>query len=446
MPRGNLRDSGSAWASKTSLFLLIFILILAPFHGAVVGQSGIPIDHIIVLCEENRTFDNYFGTYPGANGFSGNISLHIAPFSNVTVSPYHLSTTTTHDLNHAHSTAMVAYDNGRMDGFIYAEQSALAMGYYDFRDIPYYWDYASKFVLMDNFFSSEMGPGLPNHLYLIAGQSGTLYENAENFSLNFRVVMDELDARGISWKYYTDGPSGYTQEGVWNPLPAFESFKTNQSRFKNLASNDQFLTDVGAGNLASVVWIVPKDEDSEHPPSDIAVGEHYVVSLVNAIMQSKYWSSTAIFLTWDDYGGWYDHVPPPQIDSFGLGFRVPCLVISPYSREGYIYNIQSDFCSILKFIETRYSIPPLTQRDAITNDMLEAFDFSQQPREPLILPGPYVSDHYPLTLAENQSYLNYMQIIAVSTAITIAIVLVVTFLVLKRRKRMRSLSRKETRP
>jgi len=384
--------------SGITVALSIFLLLFASFQIRQAMAPAMPIEHVIVLYEENRSFDHYFGTYPGVNGLNGSIALPVAHGSNVTVSPFHIPTTSTGDLSHAHSTALVAYDGGKMDGFVYAEGSNLTMGYYDYRDVPYYWDYASRFVLMNNFFTSELGPSLPNHLYLIAGQSGGLYENAANFSLNFTVIMDELDSRGISWKYYVDGAKGYTTPGLWNPLPAFESFKTNQTRLQNLAPNDQFLTDLANGNLASVVWIMPKGGESEHPPSDIVVGEHYVVSLVNAVMQSKYWNSTAIFLTWDDYGGWYDHVPPPQLDSFGLGFRVPCLIISPFAKKGFVDHNQADFTSILKFIETKYSIPPLTQRDAVTSDMSEVFNFSQPRREPLILPGSYVADHYPLTL------------------------------------------------
>lgn len=432
---------------KASVLSLVLILLTMLFCSVSTKASSMPIDHIVVLYEENRTFDNYFGTYPGANGLKSNIVLPVAPGSNVTVSPFHLSSTTTPDLSHAHSTAWRAYDNGAMDGFVYAEGSSLTMGYYDGSDIPYYWDYASKYVLMDNFFSSEMGPSLPNHLYLIAGQSGTLLENANDFSLNFTVIMDELDARGISWKYYYNGPQGYTQEGLWNPLPAFESFKSNQSRFKNLAPNDQFLRDLAAGNLASVVWVMPKNEESEHPPSEITVGEHYIVSLVNAIMQSKYWDSTVIFLTWDDYGGWYDHVPPPQIDSFGLGFRVPCLIISPYAREGFVDDKQADFTSILRFIETRYSIPPLTHRDAVTSNMLEAFDFSQPPRKPLILPGPYIPDHYPLTLESQPSPPNDAWLIAVAAVAIVAIVAIVTYAGLRQgKKKVDKTSHVETQP
>jgi phospholipase C len=257
---------------------------------------------------------------------------------------------------------------------------------------------------MDNFFTSMMGPSLPNHLYLIAGQSGNVTGDSQNIKLNFPVIMDELDSRGITWKYYSGfAPHlNFTVFNSMNPLSAFASFQNNSSRLQNLAPNKAFQYDVRNGTLPNVTWVMPLgSQDEEGGSSSVTAGEHYVVSTINTIMQSKYWNSTAIFVTWDDWGGWYDHVAPPQVDSFGLGFRVPCLVISPYAKQGYVDHTQADFTSILKFIETDYSLPPLTSRDAAASSMQEAFDFSQAPRTPFILPGPYVANQYPLTVASN---------------------------------------------
>ena len=167
----------------------------------------------------------------------------------------------------------------------------------------------------------------------------------------------------------------------------------------NIAPLSQFFSDVANKNLPDVVMMLPTP--SEHPPEDPANGEHRVVSLVNAIMQSDYWNSTAIFITWDDWGNWYDHVPPPQVGKFGDGFRVPLLILSPYAKEGFIDHTQSEHSSIPKFIEALFSLSSLTQRDAVANDLTEAFDFSQSPRAPLVLPGPYIPDHYPLTLVRS---------------------------------------------
>jgi phospholipase C len=276
-----------------------------------------------------------------------------------------------------------------MDSFVYAVNTCNTMGYYDSRDIPYYWDYASKFVLMDNFFSSMMGPSLPNHLFLIAGQSGNLTNDSfPASSLNFPTIMDELDNHSVSWKYYSDTPGTFTTPTVYDPLPAFESFNTNASRMQHLAPHAAFLTDLKNRSLSNVTWVMPKTGQTEEAPENITVGGLFVVSEINAVMQSPYWNSTAIFVTWDDWGGFYDHVAPPQVDSLGLGFRVPCLVISPYAKERFVDHTQGEFSSILKFIETDYSLPPLTARDAATSNMLEAFDFSQTPGRHSPFPAP----------------------------------------------------------
>ncbi len=409
------------WSHRTCTALVVLVLLSLSLQINLAGSGSMPIKHIIILYQENRTFDQYFGTYPGANGLPLNVALPKTLGSKEMVGPFHLTNTSTRDLDHSSRTARVAYDNGKMDGFVYAEKSNLTMGYYDYRELPYYWDYASKFVLMDNFFSSEMGPSLPNHLYLIAGQSGGFTDNPgrcesreicgeesknpyalpSNLTFGFRNVMDELDNRGITWKYYTGDKANYKDAGYWNPLPAFASFKSNPSRLNNVAPNDQFLPDLTKGSLAQVVWVIPPEDESDHPSANVKIGQRYLVSLINAIMRSEYWSSTAVFVTWDDYGGWYDHVAPPQVDAYGFGFRVPCLVISPYAREGFIDHTQTEFSSILKFIETVHGLPALTQRDEMASNMFEAFDFSQAPSPPLILPGPYIPDHYPLAWSQS---------------------------------------------
>ncbi|MDV3277225.1 MAG: alkaline phosphatase family protein [Nitrososphaerales archaeon] len=390
---------------------LSFLLIISSFPLSVGGVPGKPpIQHVVIIVEENHTFDNYFGTYPGANGIAGATPQPSTNNSTTAklVKPFMINTTTiAHDLCHDWTCAHQAYDNGSMDGFVTASNSNLTMGHFNPSLIPYYWDYASQFVLLDNFYTPVMTASLPNHLYLIAGQSGGLVGSANAGFINFtssnvhdntfyfKSIVDELDASHITWKYYA---GGYYYLNNWNPLPGFASFKSNQARMRNLAPPGQFATDVADHKLPGVSWIMPAtDEESEHPPYDISSGEQDVVSIINSVMASPYWNSTAIFLTWDDWGGWYDHVPPPQVDQFGYGFRVPCLIISPYVKQGYIDHTQGDFTSILKFVETVYSLPPLASRDASANNLMEAFDFSQSPGPPLQLPGPFVSDHYPLT-------------------------------------------------
>ncbi len=251
-----------------------------------------------------------------------------------------------------------------------------------------------------------MTGSLANHLYLVAGQSGGLTVGSTSGVINsatstvhnntfyFRSIVDELDANRISWKYYA---GGYQSLNNWNPLPAFASFRSSQTRMQNLAPPDQFAKDVRNSKLADVTWLMPAtDSESEHSPYNISIGENVVVSAINTVMESSYWNSSAIFVTFDDYGGWYDHVTPPQVDAYGYGFRVPSLVISPYARHGYVDHTQSDFTSLLRFVEVVYSLQPLAARDGLANDMTEAFDFARSPRVPLVLPGPYVPDHYPL--------------------------------------------------
>jgi phospholipase C len=383
-----------SYIAKISMVLIMFLLFAFTPSSQAANQSS--IKHVIVIFHENHTFDNYFGTYPGANGLTENISLPTSKGNNQTVTPFHLSNTRTVDLDHSRQAALNCYNNGSMDGFVYSEESINTLGYYNGSDIPNYWNYASKFVLLDNYFSSVMGPSLPNYLYLIAGQSNGIVENINNYCFDGKLITDELDSKNVSWTYYWE--DGNATAAYNNPLPACSSILSNRSRINNLEPVDQFTSDVKSGNLASVVWIVPKENESEHPPNDIAAGEHYSVSLINTIMRSQYWDSSAIFLAWDDYGGWYDHVAPPQVDSFGYGFRTPCLIISPYVKEGLIDHTVADHTSILKFIEKLYGLPTLTTRDAQANDLLEAFDFSQSPRSELVLPGEYIPNHYPLIL------------------------------------------------
>ncbi len=204
------------------------------------------IKHVVVMVEENHTFDNYFGTFPGANGIAGATPQPStnSPSAQL-VAPYTIDTTTiAQDLSHTWASAHQAYDSGKMDGFVIASDLNLSMGYFSPSLIPYYWDYASQFVLLDNFFSSVMGPSLPNHLYLIAGQSGGLTSDSSSGVINFesssiynntfyfKTIMDELDANLISWRYYA---GFYSFLNNWNPLPAFASFQSDPARMLNLA-------------------------------------------------------------------------------------------------------------------------------------------------------------------------------------------------------------------
>ena len=452
--------------AKTAFLSIILIAILLvgtytfAFRFSVAESQATKIQHIIFIVQENHSFDNYFGTYPGANGISNisvpintsNISLgYVSPYHlSVTVpvsivgdelppgisdpddltaamadptSPFHLSSESIgQDLNHAWAVAHEDYDNGKMDGFVTAENSTLTMGYYDRLDIPYYWDYADHYVLDDNFFSSEMGPSLPNHLYIASGASGptnltgswimngSFIDNpptsfyTSGVDLTWETLAQELSNANMTWKWY-DGDANATAPTIWNVLPLFNYFQTNPSQLTQHVQNTKnFVTDIQNNSLPAVSWIIPgnwapstlpaifaNESISEHPPARSDAGMDYVASLVNDVMRSPVWSSTAIVITWDDYGGFYDHVAPPQIDQYGEGFRVPTLVISPWAKPGYIDHTQYEFASMLRLAEDNFNLSTLGTRDVKANDMMNSFNFSQTPQPALVEPATFVA-------------------------------------------------------
>ncbi len=376
------------------------------------------IKHVIWIIQENHSFDNYFGTYPGADGPPPSTCLPKMPDGKSCVKPFHMPPMQpVCDLSHEWYTAHAAYDHGTMDGFIWAEGTPYTMGYYDQKDIPNYWAYAKHFTLFDHFFSSLEGPSLPNHVYTVAAQSGGLIVNVATLKeldhalhnpdgFTFRSIVSLLTAGNVSWKYYVETnpnkpvttlPFRNSKEVsnpkpkqfyVWNPLPGFKKIRDNPKLMDHLVAQKVFYSDLRNGTLPQVSYLVPDWDDSEHPPAIIQSGMWYVTNLINAVMRSKYWDSTAIFLTWDDYGGFYDHVAPPQLDAFGLGPRVPAMLISPYAKAGHINRRTYEFSSILKFIETRWHLPQLTARDKQALDMMGAFDFNQKPLAPFVIPIP----------------------------------------------------------
>jgi phospholipase C len=411
------------------------------------------IQHIVFIIQENHSFDNYFGTYPGANGLTPNTSIpvnltdtkmgFVSPYhldatvpvsivgdelppgvadpeeliadTNDSVSPYHLiNESIGRDLSHSWKVAHEAYDGGKMDGFVTAEGSNLTMGYCDRSDIPYYWDYADNYVLDDNFFSSEMGPSFPNHLYIAAGtneptnltatwilNSGIINNpgSVQGIDLTWSTLAQELSGAGMSWRWY-DGDANAIAPTIWNVLPLFDYFQTHPNELSAHVKNTQnFVTDVQDNSLPAVSWIIPgawhpptlpsvfsSSSVSEHPPARCDCGMDYVAYLVNQVMQSPAWNSTAIIITWDDYGGFYDHVAPPQVDSYGEGFRVPTLVISPWAKHHYVDHTQYEFASLLKLAEHNFNLPTVNPwgRDVAANDMMNSFNFSQTPQSPLI--------------------------------------------------------------
>jgi phospholipase C len=407
-----------------------------PAPPPTTAQGLEKIQHFVFIMQENRSFDSYFGTYPGADGIPSGISFE-DPYDVTTVASYH----DTNDINrggpHGWDNAQADIDNGKMDGFLKEAYKGInadgtpakpgslpgfnpkdVLGWHDYREIPNYWNYAQLYVLQDRMFESVASYSLPAHLYMLAAQSGgyTGYKQLKPSTYNFPEITELLTGGQIDWKYYvTSGRYPDTEDGhvvgsesqqeqnpdkytLWNPLPAFPKVQNDPAQRNRLQDTSQFYTDAKDGKLPQVSWIIPSGAVSEHPPAGIKEGMAYVTGLVNAVMQGPDWNSTAIFISWDDWGGFYDHVPPPQIDEYGLGIRVPGLVISPYARQNYIDHNTYSFESWLKIAEERFDVNPMTARDTNALDMIDAFDFSQQPRPPVILSPTREGSPYPQPL------------------------------------------------
>jgi len=407
-----------------ALALITLIVGASLPSRAIMGQEN-PIKHVIVVMQENRTFDHYFGTYPGANGLpigarvpadlfdSGSGCLEPRPSTRY-VEPYHLETRRTPDPPHDERISRAAYNCGMINGLLYAHDlrrfnGTIAMGYYDHREIPYYWNLAEFYVLADNFYSSVLGGSFANHLYVYAGTddstTGEEYGSIPVGGMELRIIFDLLEENGITWKNYVnnyDPNANYTSEAhrlglargsaqlFWTPPLGIPRYVFNQTLYTKIQDLSQYFLDVNSDSFPSVVYITPSFQ-SEHAPGDISQGQLFVVSLINSLMTSRHWWDSVLILTYDDWGGWYDHVAPPQVDEDGYGFRVPTLIVSPYAREGYIDHTVYDFTSILAMIETLFDLPPLIPggRDDNANNMFEAFDFASPPRAPVIPTGEY---------------------------------------------------------
>jgi phospholipase C len=391
------------------------------------------IQHFVFIMQENRSFDHYFGTYPGAEGLPPGVCVP-NPAGGPCVAPYHDTQLVNQGGAHNWANALNCIDGGLMDGFIAGstQKPGDVMGWHDYHELANYWSYAQLYVLQDRLFESITSYSLPAHLYMLAAQSGGYIGTgqAQPQSFAFPEITLLLGSGKIDWKYYVNRgkTAGAADGGVsnvdsdettytfWNPLPAFPAVKNDAAQFGRLTNATQFYVDAGNGALPQVSWIIPNSDLSEHPPASIATGSNYITGLVNAVMNSPEWNSTAIFIAWDDWGGFYDHVTPPAVDKYGLGIRVPGLVISPYARQGYVDHKTYSFESWLRIIEERFGVTPMTGRDNTANDMIDAFDFTQQPRAPVILNAggsPYPPAPQSLThpanalLATNSAYGTY---------------------------------------
>ncbi len=446
--------------------LIVFMVLLGLATTGCQGATAAPLEgikkiqHVVMIMQENRSFDSYFGTYPGANGIPAGV-CEPDPLHGSCVTPFHDSNNRNYGGPHSAAEAAADIDGGRMDGFIGQAERGLhcgggtepacspcnqetagacvdVMGYHDAREIPNYWTYAENYALQDDMFASSASWSLPEHLFTVSAWSAAcpngdpnpmdcgnsivqpFHENPTS-TYAWTDITYLLHNSGISWAYYvykgaepdcesdsamTCAPvqQGPTTPGIWNPLPNFTDVQLD-GQLGNVQSLTNFYTAVhekSSCGLPNVSWVVPNQRVSEHPPSSlVSSGQAYVTTLINAIGRSPCWNSTAVFLSWDDWGGFYDHVVPPNIDQNGYGLRVPGLVISPYAKMGYVDHQQLSHDAYLKFIENDFlggaRLNPATdgrpdprpdvREEAPGLGNLESdFNFNQAPRPALILP------------------------------------------------------------
>jgi phospholipase C len=468
------------------------VVLLAACTGATTsadtstGSDGTPaptaeahgiqkLQHLIFIVQENRSFDQYFGTYPGADGIptnpDGSFSVCVPDRfqGGACVPPYVTRSIDQDGGPHTHAASVRDVDGGRMDGFIGSlpprptkcwvdrtrpecdvqlgpEGQPDVMSTQRRGAIPNYWAYADNFVLQDHMFAPTDSWTLPSHLFLLSAWSAACRDHSDPMSCRTDINLSDpslrwdygeapiyawtpitwlLDQRDVSWRYYVgndtcdDPPCPDTGRQFYgtsynrNPLPGFTTSRPSKGYGDNVRPVDEYLSSAADGTLPSVTWIAPASNVSDHPggPSTIRTAMAYVTRLINAAMRGPEWDSTAIFLTWDDWGGFYDHVRPPKVDGMGYGLRVPGLVLSPWAKAGYIDHTTLTFDSYLRLIEDRFlggqRIDPKTDgrpdsrptvRERIANPITKAFDFGQTPRAPMPLdpwpwhtPEPYPS-------------------------------------------------------
>jgi phospholipase C len=425
------------------------------------------IRHVIIIMQENRSFDSYFGTYRGADGIPGlaghpgTVPCVPDPRFSDCVRPYHDRSLVNGGGPHTTADAVADVDSGRMNGFIARAERAPAgacrnevdpncgsgarvdvMGYHTAAEIPNYWAYARHFVLQDHMFESVDSWSLPAHLYMVSAWSARCLKKADPMSCvnavqNAPLPPDDrlpsgkfppapdyawtditylLHKYGVSWRYYVFPgtqpdcaddemtcralPQNAKTPGIWNPLPYFDTVKEDRQR-RDIQPIRRFYSAARKGHLPAVSWVVPAAAVSEHAPSSIGVGENYVTGLINTVMKGPEWKSSAIFLSWDDWGGFYDHVVPPVVDGNGYGLRVPGLVISPYTRRGYVDHQTLSSDAYLKFIEDDFlhgqrlnprtdgrpdPRPDVRENEKVLGNLRQDFDFRRKPRRPFILP------------------------------------------------------------
>ncbi len=434
--------------------------------GTYVVPAGIhKIKHVIIVMQENRSFDTYFGTYPGADGIpmkNGTPTVCVPNPAGGCIRPYHDLADVNGGGPHGEANAVADVDGGKMDGFIRQRDKAKSacanpddpacgqgppdvMGYHTAAEVPNYWTYAKDFVLADRMFEPVKSWSLPDHLYMVSAWSAKCRDRSPTSCVNnivgpygaarFGQAVNQevstgqaridlawtditwlLYAHHVSWDYYvqtgvqpdcaddsaeTCAPVRQSARtpGIWNPLPLFGDVQADH-QVNDIQDLTAYYRAAKAGTLPSVSWITPSGPDSDHPPASVHQGQAYVTSIINAAMKSPDWDSTAIFLAWDDWGGFYDHAVPPAVDQNGYGLRVPGLVISPYARRGFIDHQTLSSDAYLKFIEDDFlggarlnpatdgrpdPRPDVREDEHVLGHLDQDFDFSQAPRPPVLL-------------------------------------------------------------
>jgi phospholipase C len=395
------------WGTRRLFTLALPLTVFASITAIVLpsSQSGAAthvtsdgaIQHVIVVMQSGHSFDNYFGTRAGVDGLPTKPACEPVAGSASCVSPYHLSSDQARaGLSDTYRVTSKAIDGGKMDGFVSAQPNAsigsVAMGYFDRSDLPYYWSLADRFTLFDHFNASSEAGALANRVVAVTGQDDGITSSAPPpGGIVGPTVFDQLDTAGLSWKYYVQnykGTGSASASGVKIrapvlDMPAFTSTPDDTARVVN---SDQYFTDLTTGKLPAVSY-VSGTVDSERSPQDPALGEAYVQSIINALMQSPEWSHTALLLTYDDSGGWYDHAVPPTIGNTTLGVRVPAILVSPYARPGFVDSSQTETASIPALIDQVFHLPTLTPQSPGVGSLMSGINLHQQPISPAIEPS-----------------------------------------------------------
>jgi phospholipase C len=410
-------------AAAVSATVLSLALAVAPAAASpspsppAQHQAITPVKHFIFLMQGGRTFDNYFGTYPGADGLSaGTCQLRVTGKpADGCVKPFLLGGGHLPSLGANHTILANQYNGGKMDGFVAAYQrqgrdGATAMGHYDGRTLALYWQVARDYVLFDHFFSSNQYSIRNNRSYWVSAvpaPGGTGRIPAGGYG-NQLTIFDRLQAAGVSWKFYVQGynrtqtyrsasPANPETQTSRVPLVDFYRFTHDPALASHIVGLDQYYKDLHAGTLPAVAYVASSSGYDERSARSVSLGQGLVRTMVTQLMLSRYWGSSAFMWSYDGSGGWYDGVRPPEMGSATVGLRVPALLVSAYARQGQVNHTVMDYTGALKFIEQNWRLGPLADRDARSNNLTSAFDFAAGPRPPVLLHAGEPPDLLPAT-------------------------------------------------